>query len=164
MSLDDLKKLKAKEQQAKAQAPAQQVNEVQRSPMSKTELQKEQLLSLVAQGHKPIQAALRVGIYPSTFYSWKSKDQKFAFEIEQAMLAYRAHLLKLVQSSAEAGDWKAAKFLLERQFKDEFGEKQIVEINEAQDKKSIVIDMINQLRGIEVENKPAPIQMEEDND
>lgn len=164
MSLDDLKKLKAKEQKPNIEAPAQQVIDSNHPGMTKIELQKEQVLSLVAQGHKPTQASMRVGVYPSTFYSWRKKDEKFAFELEQAMLAYRGHLLGLIKSAAESGDWKAAKFLLERQFRDEFGEKQIIEINEAQDKKSIVIDMINQLRGVQPEEKPKPIEVEEDND
>lgn len=161
MSLDDLKKLKAKKDQPMA---IESSTESAHAPMTKSDLKKEQVLSLIAQGHKPTQAAVRCGVYPQTFYEWKKKDSKFAFDIEQAILAYRGHLLGLIKSAAEAGDWKAAKFLLERQFKDEFGEKQIIEINEAQDKKSIVIDMINQLRGVQPEEKPKPIEVDEDND
>jgi len=158
MSLENLKKLKAKQDQPIAIGSS---TGSAHAPMTKSDLKKEQVLSLIAQGHKPTQAAVRCGVYPQTFYGWKKKDQKFAFDIEQAVLAYRGYLLGLVKSAAEAGDWKAAKFLLERQFKDQSGEKQIFAISEAQDKKSIVIDMINQLRGVEVDEKPKVDEADE---
>ena len=50
-------------------------------------------------------------------------------------------------------DWRAAKFLLETQFASEFGPTQQIEIT-TDKPKSIVIDMVNQIRGIE-HDKPS---------
>jgi hypothetical protein len=51
-------------------------------------------------------------------------------------------------------DWRAAKFLLETQFASEFGQKQQIELTNTDKPKSIIIDMVNQIRGI-ADDKPS---------
>jgi len=148
--IDKLKKLKKQGEilevvQAKTEQAISQ-------GLSGVELRKEQVLSLIAEGNREGQAATIVGLNIDTISRWKREDSKFAIEVEQAKLAWRSRLVRTVIIAAET-DWKAAKFLLENQLRDEFGQQKKLEIEQIEKPKSIVIDMIDQIRGTEIETQ-----------
>ncbi len=73
---------------------------------------------------KDIAAALCVT--PSTFSRWinhpKTKRQKqLSQAIKKAETKYKAFLLQTIRKSAQTRDWKAAAWLLERKYPQEYG-------------------------------------------
>jgi len=108
---------------------------------------KEKVLFFISEGMSLRQASIMAGVDPHTIYKYKTLDPTFVIEVEQARLAYRMRLVDKEKLASET-DWRAAKFLLECQFASEFGPTQQIEIT-TDKPKSIVIDMVNQIRGIE---------------
>lgn len=113
---------------------------------------KEKVLFFISQGMSQRQASIMAGVDPATIARYKNIDPVFTHEIEQARLTYRMMLVDRVKIATET-DWRAAKFLLETQFAGEFGQKQQIELTNADKPKSIIIDMVNQIRGI-ADDKP----------
>lgn len=125
----------------------------QEAPIKSTaDARKEKVLFFISQGMSQRQASIMAGVDPATVARYKNLDPIFAHEIEQARLTYRMMLVDRVKIATET-DWRAAKFLLETQFASEFGPTQQIEIT-TDKPKSIVIDMVNQIRGIE-HDKPG---------
>lgn len=125
----------------------------QEAPVKSTaDARKEKVLFFISQGMSQRQASIMAGVDPATVARYKNLDPIFAHEIEQARLTYRMMLVDRVKIATET-DWRAAKFLLETQFASEFGPTQQIEIT-TDKPKSIVIDMVNQIRGIE-HDKPG---------
>lgn len=116
------------------------------------DLRKEKVLFFISQGMSQRQASIMAGVDPATVARYKNIDPVFAHEIEQARLTYRMMLVDRVKIATET-DWRAAKFLLETQFASEFGPTQQIEIT-TDKPKSIIIDMVNQIRGI-ADDKPT---------
>ena len=161
MSLDRLKKLKQKAEFVESTIEkVEQLIESSDQPLDRKDIKKEEILNIIAKGNRPTQAAIMVGIHYSTLKNWIKEDPKFQLEIEQAGLSLRSRLVDVVVNAAiNEGDWKAAIKLLEKLFREEFGEKQILEITRGEDKKSIVEEMVRQIKGIE-----APVESKDDDD
>lgn len=161
MSLDRLKKLKQKAEFVESTIEkVEQLIESSDQPLDRKDIKKEEILNIIAKGNRPTQAAIMVGIHYNTLKNWIKEDPKFQLEIEQAGLSLRSRLVDVVVNAAiNEGDWKAAIKLLEKLFREEFGEKQILEITRGEDKKSIVEEMVRQIKGIE-----APVESKDDDD
>jgi hypothetical protein len=126
----------------------------QEAPIKSTaDARKEKVLFFISQGMSQRQASIMAGVDPATVARYKNLDPVFAHEIEQARLTYRMMLVDRVKIATET-DWRAAKFLLETQFASEFGQKQQIELTNTDKPKSIIIDMVNQIRGI-ADDKPS---------
>ena len=124
----------------------------QEAPIKSTaNARKEKVLFFISQGMSQRQASIMAGVDPATVARYKNLDPVFAHEIEQARLTYRMMLVDRVKIATET-DWRAAKFLLETQFASEFGQKQQIELT-TDKPKSIIIDMVNQIKGI-ADDKP----------
>ena len=124
----------------------------QEAPIKSTaDARKEKVLFFISQGMSQRQASIMAGVDPATVARYKNLDPVFAHEIEQARLTYRMMLVDRVKIATET-DWRAAKFLLETQFASEFGQKQQIELT-TDKPKSIIIDMVNQIKGI-ADDKP----------
>ena len=125
----------------------------QEAPIKSTaDARKEKVLFFISQGMSQRQASIMAGVDPATVARYKNLDPVFAHEIEQARLTYRMMLVDRVKIATET-DWRAAKFLLETQFASEFGQKQQIELT-TDKPKSIIIDMVNQIKGI-ADDKPS---------
>ena len=161
MSLDRLKKLKQKAEFVESTIEkVEQLIESSDQPLDRKNLKKEEILNFIAQGSRPTQAAIMVGIHYTTLREWIKEDPKFQLEIEQAGLSLRSRLVDVLATAAiNDRDWKAALKLLEKLFPEEFGEKQTLEITRGEDKKSIVEEMVRQIKGIE-----APVESKDDDD
>ncbi len=161
MSLDRLKKLKQKAEIVESTIEkVEQLIESSDQPLDTKDLKKEEILNIIARGSKPSQAAIMVGIHYNTLRNWIKEDPKFQLEIEQAGLSLRSRLVDVLATAAiNDRDWKAALKLLEKLFREEFGEKQTLEITRGEDKKSIVEEMVRQIKGIE-----APEESKDDDD
>ena len=73
--------------------------------------------------NKDIAAAL--GIHQSTFYEWLSnpksaKQKEFSERIKKAEADYKNALLVTIEKASRERDWKAAAWLLERKYPDEY--------------------------------------------
>lgn len=73
--------------------------------------------------NRDIAAAL--GIHESTFYRWvnapKTESQrKLGEALKKTEADYKAHLQDLIMTAAQERDWKAAAWLLERKYPQEF--------------------------------------------
>jgi PDZ domain-containing secreted protein len=161
MSLDRLKKLKQKAEIVESTIEkVEQLIKSSDQPLDRKNLKKEEILNFIAQGSRPTQAAIMVGIHYTTLREWMKADPKFQLEIEQAGLSLRSRLVDVLATAAiNDRDWKAALKLLEKLFPEEFGEKQTLEITRGEDKKSIVEEMVRQIKGIE-----APVESKDDDD
>ncbi len=67
----------------------------------------------------------RVGY--TTFHEWREKDAVFAENVEAATATCAVHYLTVIQAAANEGDWKAASWLLERRWPEDYG-RQIKEV------------------------------------
>ena len=164
MSLDKLKQLKQNAKKVEVvESVVENIEELIQSsdkPLDRKQIKKEEILNFIAKGNRPTQAAILVGIDYKTFRNWIKEDSKFQLEIEQAGLSLRSRLVDVLATAAiNDRDWKAALKLLEKLFSEEFGEKQTLEITRGEDKKSIVEEMVRQIKGIE-----APVESKDDDD
>jgi hypothetical protein len=164
MSLDKLKQLKQNAKKVEVvESVIENIEELIQSsdkPLDRKQIKKEEILNFIAQGSRPTQAAIMVGIHYTTLREWIKEDPKFQLEIEQAGLSLRSRLVDVLATAAiNERDWKAALKLLEKLFPEEFGEKQTLEITRGEDKKSIVEEMVRQIKGIE-----APVESKDDDD
>lgn len=89
------------------------------------------ILAKIADGSTQTDAAQAVGIHRTTLSRWKSADPELAEAMERAESEAKAKLLQLVLSSAggEDPDWRAAAWILERRWPDEFGPKARMQIS-----------------------------------
>jgi len=79
-------------------------------------------------------AAIRVGICPSTFCNWRARgehgEEPYATllaEIKEAEVVFKQHHVNLIARHARLS-WNASAWLLERKFPQEFGQRQRVEL------------------------------------
>lgn len=96
--------------------------------MPKPKLNKEGIVTAVrlkkgGANNKDIAAAL--GIHERTFYKWindpKSENQRqLGQELKRAEADYKNALLAIIAKSAKERDWKAAAWLLERKYPQEY--------------------------------------------
>ena len=161
MSLDRRKKLKQRAEFVESTIEkVEPLIESSDQSLDRKDIKKEEILNFIAHGSRPTQAAIMVGIHYNTLRNWIKEDPKFQLEIEQAGLSLRSRLVDVLATAAiNDRDWKAALKLLEKLFPEEFGEKQTLEITRGEDKKSIVEEMVRQIKGIE-----APVESKDDDD
>lgn len=72
--------------------------------------------------------AKAVGIAESTFYKWisepkREEEAELSEALKKAEADYKNALQGLIAKAAQERDWKAAAWLLERKYPDEFGRK-----------------------------------------
>lgn len=65
-------------------------------------------------------------VTPSTFSRWinhptTKRQKQLSQDIKKAETKYKAYLLQTIRKSAETRDWKAAAWLLERKYPQEYG-------------------------------------------
>lgn len=77
-------------------------------------------------GANNVDIAKAVGISESTFYRWvstpKSDNQRELSEsLKKAEADYKNALLGIIAKAAQERDWKAAAWLMERKYPDEYG-------------------------------------------
>lgn len=152
MGIDD--RIKKRKQVEAVDETAEVAPPVKQDAPKKTvaDSRKEKVLFFISEGMSLRQASIMAGVDPATIHRYKTLDATFVIEIEQARLAYRMRLVDKVKLASET-DWRAAKFLLETQFAGEFGQKQQIELT-TDKPKSIIIDMVNQIKGI-ADDKPS---------
>ena len=76
----------------------------------------ERICQLIRAGNTTDIAASAVGIHVDTYYRWVANRRGFRQAIEQARAEAEAILVGRVQKAAQAGSWRAACWLLERQW------------------------------------------------
>lgn len=107
--------------------------------------QKDDICDLIAEGCSFSQAASLIGVSQPVFTKWRKEDENFCNDIMKAMEAWKLHHIRNIQMHSQT-DWKASKFLLERKFPNEFGEKtfqQIEQVGERED--SFAAQLLKQL-------------------
>jgi len=75
---------------------------------------RKRLLELLQQGHNISQACAAVGIGRRTFYTWLQQDAGFREAVDAAYTRLIATAERTLQQAIEAGDTRAAMWLLER--------------------------------------------------
>ena len=85
------------------------------------------ICGLLSQGSAIKSACIVCGLGERTFYDWRDKGRageepfaRFFSAVTRAREAHKGNLIRRIVSAATA-DWKAASWLLERQFPGEFG-------------------------------------------
>lgn len=76
--------------------------------------------------------AAAVGVCPQTFCTWQTHprgrlQRELSEALKKAEADYKTALLKVVAKAAVERDWKAAAWILERKYPEEFAKKTIVE-------------------------------------
>jgi hypothetical protein len=90
-------------------------------PTKYTQAVADQIVQLLEGGISKADAAIAAGISPATFYDWQSKRPAFADRIMRAIEVVKRKLVTVVHGAAFEGDIRAATWLLERRYADEFG-------------------------------------------
>mgnify|MGYP003146120346 CR=1 FL=1 len=83
-------------------------------------------LALIREGLNNKDAAIMAGISEATLYNKKNEDDAFAQKMIQAKIAYKLHHLNIIKKKAKE-NWVASAWILERQFKEEFGKETKIE-------------------------------------
>lgn len=108
-------------------------------------MEQEQILALIAEGATFTHAAEMVGRSLSTADRWRNEEEWFQQDILKAMAAFKLTHIRNIARHSEM-DWKASKFLLERKFPNEFGEKvfqQVEQVGQKED--SFASQLLKQL-------------------
>lgn len=84
--------------------------------------EQEAVLSFVAEGMKVKDAFDLAGVGYKKLDFWKRTDQKFRDDLLAAHTSFKLKHVRNIDRHSEV-DWKASKFLLERKFPEEYGEK-----------------------------------------
>lgn len=129
---------------------------------SKLKLQKEIFLSLIAEGASFTHAAEMLGVSYGMAHRWRSDDEVFQLDLLKAAATFKLNHIRNISKHSEM-DWKASKFLLERKFPEEFGEKtyqQVEQVGQKED--SFAAKILQQLIPNVGGNQPpaAPVQNE----
>lgn len=83
-------------------------------------------LALIHQGLNNKDAATMAGISEATLYNKKNNDEEFAKKLLQARIGFKLHHLNNIKKKAE-DTWLASAWILERQFREEFGKETKIE-------------------------------------
>jgi hypothetical protein len=78
---------------------------------------------LVAEGLNPQAAASLAGISAPAFDQWQRDFPEFSLSIQQAEAKCQASLLSTINQAIREGEWRAAAWVLERRWPEEFGGK-----------------------------------------
>ena len=112
--------------------------------MAKTKQHRDELLENLRSGMSIVAACALSGVSRSTYYNWVKSDQEWAEEAEAAIRFGEAVQVARI-SQAGSDDWRAAAWLLERRFPNEWGPKQEIGITQTNDGgAALVVAMIEQ--------------------
>lgn len=114
---------------------------------SKIEAVREQLLANLREAMSIRAACALSGVGKSTFYDWINNDEKFADEVEAAKRFSEAVMIARIKAlGEEKGDWRSYAWLLERRFRQEWGARQEIELNQTVNDggAALVVQMIEQ--------------------
>tara|TARA_Y100000592_G_scaffold9199_2_gene12857 strand:+ start:2846 stop:3253 length:408 start_codon:yes stop_codon:yes gene_type:complete len=90
-----------------------------------------------------------VGISEKTFYNWKEKYEEFRILVDSTRAPFERRMLDYIEKKAFE-DWRAAKFLLERRYPNEWGMNQKLDLNVNQSNGSAeVISFMKQVKELE---------------
>lgn len=106
---------------------------------------KDDICDLIAEGCTLQQARAMIGVSQQVCDKWKREDENFCNDVMKAMEAFKLWHLRNIAKHSDT-DWKASKFLLERKFPNEYGEKtfqQIEQVGERED--SFAAQLLKQL-------------------
>ena len=93
----------------------------------------ERAVRLKKGGANNIDIARAVGVAESTFYRWYSTpgsdlEREFSESLKKAEADYKNALLGIIAKASQDRDWKAAAWLLERKYPDEYGRRERHEV------------------------------------
>ncbi len=88
-----------------------------------------QICEYVAQGHSREIAAQACGIAATTVYRWMKRGEtepdgpfgEFCMALKRADAEAEIACLRRIKAAAEAGDWRAAAWMLERRYPEKWG-------------------------------------------
>ncbi len=89
-------------------------------PTVRTAATARKVIRAISDGLSKDDAARAAGIAPSTLFDWLAADQDFSDRVTRARDQLKPKLVGFISNSATK-DWRAAAWLLERYFRDEFG-------------------------------------------
>ena len=96
-------------------------------PTKKTEERLKQIDHFSRLGLSNESIAILAGINKDTFYDWINKDKEFSDRVKKGKETGKAHLLnKILQDES----WQSKAWMLERQYPDEFGRRDRVELTQ----------------------------------
>ena len=109
-------------------------------------------------------ACTQAGIVRSTLHRWCEDDAELAAEVEAAIDVSKAVLINEVKALGEARqDWRAAAWMLERRWPQQFGARRDVDVTiNKSDGSDVVVSMVAQAQqliaeqGAEVDSAEAP--------
>jgi transposase len=81
----------------------------------------------VGQGLSFEKASKLAGVTRPTIYAWKKKYKGFAARLDQAVAKKEVNLVSLI---ANASDWRAKAFILERRFPERWSKHKMVQLEE----------------------------------
>ena len=116
----------------------------------KSTKQKEALFELLADGLPVTLATAAAGIGRTTFYKWLD-DPAFADRVEAAQARAVAPLLERIRSAADAGQWQAAAWILERRWPGEFGRRDRLQTEHTGAPLEVIVRRMNSLTDDQLE-------------
>lgn len=84
---------------------------------------REQLLAGIAAGLSNKDACLFACVKWDTFRNRKRRDPQLAEDVRRARVQGKAANIKIIRDAARGGDWKAAAWLLSKQYPEEYAER-----------------------------------------
>ena len=94
-------------------------------PTKFTSERAEIILDALRRGASLAAAAAEAGVNADTLLNWRRARRAFAQQVDQAMAVGALRALDTIWAAAKAGDWRAAAWLLERRYPDEYGRTQV---------------------------------------
>lgn len=112
----------------------------------KTEERIEIILMNLRQGMTREIACTQAGISSRTLYNWCEADAELADDVEAAIDVSKAVLINEIKALGQARqDWRAAAWMLERRWPQEFGAKRDVDVTiNKSDGSDVVVSMVAQ--------------------
>jgi len=90
-------------------------------PTKFTSERRDIILDTLRRGASLAAAAAAAGVNPDTVLNWRRARAAFALQVDQAMAEGALRALDAIWTAAESGDWRAAAWLLERRYPEEYG-------------------------------------------
>lgn len=124
--------------------------------------QKEAFLGYIAKGLSQTDAAKITHISYDRVQHWKKTDEQFFKDFLEALTVFKLSHIENIAMHSQA-HWQASKFLLERKFPEEFGEKTFskVETTIGQKEDSLVAKLLEQLLPKKQEQVQVQVSTEE---
>jgi hypothetical protein len=94
-------------------------------PSKRTPATTRKILRGIAAGLPVKMAAAAAQVSVETFFRWRREVPEFDVAVEAALAKSVRHHLKVIETAASQGDWKAASWLLEHRFPEHFAKTRI---------------------------------------